>query len=105
MHAHFAPVESTQDYLDALQRYVIAYGRPVALYSDRHGIFTQHDPEEGNPTQFQRALAALDISGIQALTPQAKGRVERLFQTLQDRLVKALRLAGICDMRRPIPFS
>ena len=98
MHAHFAAVESTQAYLDALQRYVITYGRPVALYSDRHGIFTKHDPEDGEPTQFQRALAALDIAGIQALTPQAKGRVERLFQTLQDRLVKALRLAGINDM-------
>ena len=65
------------------------------MYSDRHGIFTKHDPEDGQPTQFQRALGSLDITGIQALTPQAKGRVERLFQTLQDRLVKALRLAGM----------
>jgi hypothetical protein len=98
MHAHFAPVESTRAYLNALQDYITTHGRPAALYSDRHGIFTKHDPEDGEPTQFQRALGALEIAGIQALTPQAKGRVERLFQTLQDRLVKALRLAGISDM-------
>jgi transposase len=98
MHAHFAPVESTQAYLNALQDYIMAHGRPAALYSDRHGIFTKHNPEDGEPTQFQRAISTLGIAGIQALTPQAKGRVERLFQTLQDRLVKALRLAGISDM-------
>ncbi|MGH8583720.1 MAG: hypothetical protein ACREWG_13260 [Gammaproteobacteria bacterium] len=68
------------------------------LYSDRHGIFTKHDPEDGEPTQFQRAIRELGIAGIQALTPQAKGRLERLFQTLQDRLVKALRLSGIGDI-------
>jgi transposase len=98
MAAGFVPVERTQAYLDALHAYVRAYGRPAALYSDRHGIFCKHDPEDVTPTQFQRALATLDIEGIQALTPQAKGRVERLFQTLQDRLVKAMRLAGINDM-------
>ena len=98
MHAHFAPVESTQAYLNALQDYIMTHGRPAALYSDRHGIFTKHNPEDGEPTQFQRALSTLDITGIQALTPQAKGRVERLFQTLQDRLVKALRIADISDM-------
>ena len=98
MHAHFAPVESTQAYLSALQDYVTRHGRPVALYSDRHGIFTKHDPEDEAPTQFQRALDTLGIAGIQARTPQAKGRVERLFQTLQDRLVKAMRLAGISDL-------
>lgn len=98
MHAHFVPVESTQAYLTALQAYITTYGRPAALYSDRHGIFTKHDPEDAKPTQFQRATNALEIAAIQALTPQAKGRVERLFQTLQDRLVKALRLAGINDL-------
>ena len=104
MHAHFAPTESTQAYLDALQRYVSLHGCPVALYSDRHGIFTKHDPEDGEPTQFQRALASLEIEGIQALTPQAKGRVERLFQTLQDRLVKAMRLAGIAGLEQANAF-
>ena len=98
MHAHFAPVESTQADLSALQDYITRHGRPAALYSDRHGIFTKQDPEDKEPTHFQRALDASGITGIQALTPQAKGRVERLFQTLQDRLVKVLRLAGISDM-------
>ncbi len=97
-YARFVPVESTQAYLDALHAYVATYGCPVALYSDRHGIFTKHDPQDPEPTQFQRALASLGIDSLQAPTPQAKGRVERLFQTLQDRLVKAMRLAGINDM-------
>jgi len=98
MAAGFVPVESSQAYLDALYAYVSAYGCPAALYSDRHGIFRKHDPEDDTPTQFQRALGALGIEGIQAMTPQAKGRVERVFQTLQDRLVKAMRLSGIHDM-------
>ena len=98
MAAGFVAVESSQAYLDALYAYVSAYGCPAALYSDRHGIFRKHDPEDDTPTQFQRALGSLGIEGIQAMTPQAKGRVERLFQTLQDRLVKAMRLAGIDDM-------
>ena len=98
MAAGFVPVESSQAYLDALYAYVSAYGCPAAFYSDRHGIFRKHDPEDDTPTQFQRALGALGIEGIQAMTPQAKGRVERLFQTLQDRLVKVMRLAGIDDM-------
>lgn len=98
MAAGFVPAESTQAYLSALHAYVSAYGCPAALYSDRHGIFCKHDPEDGEPTQFQRAIASLGIAGLQALTPQAKGRVERLFLTLQDRLVKALRLAGVDDL-------
>lgn len=98
LYARFAPAESSRAYLSALQDYVTAHGCPVALYSDRHGIFTKHDPEDDEPTQFQRATQALGIATIQALTPQAKGRVERLFQTLQDRLVKALRLAGVHDI-------
>lgn len=98
MEARFVPVESSQAYLAALEAYVTRHGCPVALYSDRHGIFTKHDPEDAEPTQFQRATASLGIETIQALTPQAKGRVERLFQTLQDRLVKAMRLAGISDI-------
>jgi hypothetical protein len=99
MLARFVPVESTQAYLTLLEAYVSAYGCPVAFYSDRHSIFTKHDPEDAEPTQFQRATNALGIATIQALTPQAKGRVERLFQTLQDRLVKAMRLAGISDIK------
>lgn len=98
MTARFYPVESTAAYLDSLQRYVGEHGRPVALYSDRHSIFTKHDPEDAAPTQFERAVGELNIESILAYSPQAKGRVERLFQTLQDRLVKALRLERISSI-------
>lgn len=94
-YARFEPVETTRAYLHGLRSYVSAFGRPVALYSDRHSIFRKHDPEDPAPTQFERAVRALDIEPLLALSPQAKGRVERAFQTLQDRLVKALRLARI----------
>jgi transposase len=100
----FTAAETTQDYLNGLHSYILAYGCPAALYSDRHGIFTKHDPEDAEPTQFQRATAELGIATLQALTPQAKGRVERLFQTLQDRLVKAMRLANISDMEAANAF-
>lgn len=93
MYARFEPAETSRAYLRALRSYVSRYGLPVSLYSDRHSIFRKHDPEDPEPTQFERAVRTLDIEPILALTPQAKGRVERAFQTLQDRLVKALRLA------------
>jgi hypothetical protein len=95
LQACFYPVESTNAYLHSLQCYVSVHARPLALYSDRHSIFTKHDPEDPAPTQFERALGELNIESILAYSPQAKGRVERVFQTLQDRLVKALRLARI----------
>ena len=95
LQACFYPVESTNAYLHSLQSYVGSHGRPLALYSDRHSIFTKHDPEDPTPTQFERAVGELNIESILAYSPQAKGRVERAFQTLQDRLVKALRLAKI----------
>jgi transposase len=98
--ARLSQQETTQDYLVLLREYVQAHGVPAALYSDRHAIFTKHDPEDVVLTQFERALLQLDIEGICARTPQAKGRVERLFQTLQDRLVKAMRLQGICTMEQ-----
>jgi hypothetical protein len=97
-YARFEPAESTAAYLRALRAYVGCHGVPAALYSDRHSIFTKHDPEDPIPTQFERAARSLGIEPILALTPQAKGRVERSFQTLQDRLVKALRLAGACTI-------
>lgn len=93
--ARFFDTETTQGYLAVLREHAAAHGLPAAYYSDRHAIFTKHDPEDPKPTQFERALLQLDIQGICARTPQAKGRVERLFQTLQDRMVKAMRLLGI----------
>jgi transposase len=93
--ARFFEQETTQGYLSVLHALVQRHGAPLALYSDRHAIFTKADPEDAKPTQFERALLQLDIEPIRAHSPQAKGRVERLFQTLQDRLVKAMRLHGI----------
>ena len=95
----FVPAETTQAYMETLGQYLIEHGRPVALYSDRHSIFANNrHPAEGEPTQFTRALLTLDIAPIHAHTPQAKGRVERVNKTLQDRLVKELRLEGLSDM-------
>ncbi|MDN5940030.1 MAG: ISNCY family transposase [Salinisphaera sp.] len=96
MGLRFAPAETTEAYMRVLDEYLGTYGRPVSLYSDRHSIFRVNMPDrEGELTQFGRALETLDIEAIHARTPQAKGRVERANQTLQDRLVKEMRLAGI----------
>lgn len=93
--ARFFSGETTQGYLALLREHASGHGLPAAYYSDRAGIFTKHDERDGKPTQFARALLQLDIESICANTPQAKGRIERLFQTLQDRMVKAMRLQGI----------
>ena len=94
--AWFHPSETTEAYMDVLSRWIGRHGRPMAWYSDRHGIFRAEDALDNPvPTQFSRALAELDIGLIHANSPQAKGRVERLWGTAQDRLVKELRL-GKC---------
>ena len=99
MALRFAPAETTWAYMQTLQAYLNQHGRPVALYSDKHSIFRINHPEhEGELTQFSRALKTLDIAPIHANTPQAKGRVERANQTLQDRLVKEMRLRAISDI-------
>ena len=101
----FAPAETTQAYMETLGIYLAQHGRPVALYSDKHSVFRVNNPErEGELTQFSRALKTLDIEPIHANTPQAKGRVERVNGTLQDRLVKELRLQGISDPERGNDF-
>lgn len=94
----FVPAETTEAYMVVLGEYLRRHGRPVSIYSDKHSIFrVNHPGREGELTQFSRALRTLDIEGIHANTPQAKGRVERANQTLQDRLVKELRLRKIHD--------
>jgi hypothetical protein len=98
MHACFVATESTFDYFRATRAYLERYGKPVAFYSDKHAIFRVNSKEaQGGDgmTQFGRALDELTIEIICANAPQSKGRVERCFGTLQDRLVKDLRLAGI----------
>ncbi len=97
----FVRSESTFDYFEATKAYLKVHGRPVAFYSDRHSIFTKakkRAKEFGGLTQFGRALQSLNIDILCAPTPQAKGRVERAHLTLQDRLVKELRLEGINTM-------
>jgi hypothetical protein len=95
---HFAPAECAAAYLAALRDHVLTHGRPLAFYSDRHGIFgvNAKDAQIGDgKTEFGRVVERLDIGLINALTPQAKGRVERANQTLQDRLIKEMRLCNI----------
>src|SRR5919199_2711854 len=102
--ALFRGQEDTHGYLLLLRQLVATQGCPLALYHDRHGIFqvnparrqTLEEQLAGQraPTQFGRALQELEITSIAAQSPQAKGRVERLFGTLQERLVLALRRAG-----------
>jgi hypothetical protein len=98
MQLRFVASESAFDYFRATRDYLETHGKPVAFYSDKHGVFrvNSKDAVGGDRiTQFGRALSELNIDIICANSPQAKGRVERAFGTLQDRLVKELRLAGI----------
>ena len=94
----FVEEESFHGYCRLIRQYMTAHGRPEGLYTDKHGIFRINIPNAGNGdnlTQFGRAMQALEIPILCANTPQAKGRVERVLLTLQDRLVKELRLRGI----------
>ena len=96
MGLQFWPQETTESYMSTLMQYLQDHGRPVSIYSDRHSIFKPVvDTEQPKLTQFGRALEALDIESIQANSPQAKGRAERVNRTLQDRLVKEMRLNGV----------
>jgi len=98
----FVPEETFFGYCEASRHYFERYGKPVAFYSDKHGIFRVNQPRPlgttSGLTQFGRAMQELDVQIICANTPQAKGRIERANQTLQDRLVKELRLRGISDI-------
>ena len=98
MHLKFVETESTFDYFQATREYLEAHGKPVAFYSDKHGVFRVNSAgavQGDGMTQFGRSLHALNIDILCANTPQAKGRVERANKTLQDRLVKELRLQGV----------
>jgi len=96
--ARFYPAGTVEAHMDLAWRWLKRYGRPKALYSDRHSIFEPQDKGRALPdaeTQFGRALRELDIELIRARSPQAKGRIERSFGTAQDRWVKELRLADV----------
>jgi len=96
----FVDYECTLAYMDALFGHLTTYGLPMALYSDRHGIFVSNQGKNTGEAslQFGRALDVLGIESICANSPQAKGRVERVNRTLQNRLVKAMRIEGISSI-------
>lgn len=97
----FVPSESTFAYFEVLAGYLRDHGKPVAFYSDKHSVFrvARQDAKSGHgTTQFGRALLELNIEILCANSSQAKGRVERKNRTLQDRLIKEMRLDGVTGM-------
>jgi transposase len=106
--ATFREQEDAQGYFQVLRQVVITKGVPLALYSDRHGIFVKTRKQEPSLeeqlsgrrqlTQMGRLLGELQVELILARSPQAKGRIERLWGTFQDRLVSELRLQGVATL-------
>jgi transposase len=100
VYGRFYDYEGTKPAMDSFKGYVEKYGLPMSVYLDRHTTYksskklTEWEDVE-SLSQFERALMELGVEVIHALSPQAKGRVERLFGVLQDRLVKEMRLKGI----------
>ena len=100
LQLQFVKSESFFSYASAAEAYFGQYGKPIAFYSDKSGVFKVNNTSNSKKdalTQFGRAMQELGIQIICAETPQAKGRVERVIETLQDRLPKELRLLGIND--------
>jgi len=113
VHARFYDHEGTRPALDSFSRYVQQYGIPLSVYLDNHSTYksTQaasiQEQLEGvrvTQSQFQRAMKELGVEVIHAHSPAAKGRIERLFQTFQDRLVKEMRLGQICTLEQANAF-
>lgn len=102
MYLQFVKAETTFNYFAAVRSYLTEFGKPLAFYSDKFGVFRVNMPNALSGTgltQFGRALKELDIELICAHSPQAKGRVERANQTLQDRLTKELRLRDLSSLQ------
>ena len=110
--ARFYAYEGTIPAMDSFKRYIKRYGLPLALYADKHSTYkspgepTLTEQLEGQEpmSQFERSVSELGVSMIHAHSPQAKGRIERLFKTFQDRLIKEMRLAGITTMEEANRF-
>lgn len=106
---YFCKSETTLAYMDAIGEHIRLRGRPLAYYSDKHSIFktTREQSVDGliQPTHLHRALTELKIELICAHSPQAKGRVERANQTLQDRLIKEMRLKGISTLEQANAYA
>lgn len=101
MHLQLVAAETTFSYYAAVRAYLTEFGKPLTFYSDKFSVFRVNNPAPlsgSGLTQFGRGLKELQIELICAHSPQAKGRVERANQTLQDRLTKELRLLGISSM-------
>jgi len=99
MHFRFGETESAFDYMLATREYIGKHGKPLAFYSDKHGIFrVNHASGSKAGTQFGRVLHDIGVELICANSPQAKGRVERANKTLQDRLIKEMRLNKISSI-------
>ena len=101
--AVFQPGEDTRGYFLLMEGVIRRYGLPLALYGDRHGVFKfagkpRHIQPPVEATHFSRAMQELGIEQVFARSPQAKGRVERMLETFQDRLVTELRLAGASNI-------
>ncbi|MCL1127668.1 ISNCY family transposase [Shewanella surugensis] len=98
MSLRFCESETSYDYMNITREYIDNYGKPTAFYSDKHSVFKVNSPSRKSSkqmTQYGRILYELNIELICANSSQAKGRVERANRTLQDRLIKEMRLAGI----------
>ena len=102
LHLHFCEAETTFDYMLSTRAYIEQYGKSLAFYSDKHSVFrvNQKSSQDSKITQFGRILNELKIDIIFANSPQAKGRVERANRTLQDRLIKEMRLEGISSIAK-----
>jgi hypothetical protein len=107
MQLRFVPSESAFAYFLATRGYIEQHGKPIAFYSDKHTVFRNNNKGTvgESMTQYGRALHELNIDILCANAPEAKGRVERAHKTLQDRLVKELRLAGVSDMDAANAFA
>jgi transposase InsO family protein len=107
-HAEFGESESVVEVASFWKSYLLLKGKPISVYLDKYSTYkVNHKNAKDNHelmTQFQRMMKELDINLITAHSPEAKGRIERLFGTLQDRLVKELRLAGISTIREANVF-
>jgi len=112
IHGRFVDFEGTFPLFGTMEEYLLKFGKPLALYVDRHSTFKinrqatieEELRDKTAMSEFQRAMDELNIELIFARSPQAKGRIERLFGTLQDRLVKEMRLLGISTMSQANRF-
>jgi len=112
VYARFYPYEGTYPAMDSFWRYTERYGVPLSIYFDKHSTYKSTGKPtveeellgQGPMSQFERALHELGVEVIHADSPQAKGRIERLFRSLQDRLIKEMRLAGIATLEEANHF-